>query len=204
MVNQVDDETLSNALVDDLASQMGRSGKWAIAIASLDAANLNNWRRIAESRALEEYPELRLVDTVVTNEDENVAAQKLEALLNAHSDLRGILALDSNSVPGAAAAVVNAGRVGGVAIVGNTTPGKMRKYIADGVVESFYLWDPRALGALTVRCAAALVRGVELGPGDELEGHGKLVFSPMDSKMVILSDPIRFTRDNIDEYDFGI
>jgi ABC-type sugar transport system substrate-binding protein len=205
MVNQVDDRVLAHALIDDLARQMGAEGEWAIAIASLTASNLNNWRRLAEARAVERYPGLSLVATEVTQEDENIARQRVAALLNARPRLRGILALDSNSVPGAAAAVQEAGKVGQVAVVGNSTPNKMRKFVKEGVVECFFLWDPRALGALTVACAKALVDGTPLVPGGRLDGYdGTLTLSAEDPRMLILSPPVRFTRDNIDRYDFGI
>jgi ABC-type sugar transport system substrate-binding protein len=72
-VNQCDEKTLGEALMDDLARQMGEEGEWDIAIASLDAANLNTWRRYAEARAREKYPRMRLVATEVTKEDENFA-----------------------------------------------------------------------------------------------------------------------------------
>src|SRR4029078_336789 len=36
-VNQCDEKTLGESLMDDLAGQMGEEGEWAIAIASLDA-----------------------------------------------------------------------------------------------------------------------------------------------------------------------
>lgn len=203
-VNQVDEKALGETLMDDLAQQMGEEGEWAIAIASLDAANLNTWRRYAEARAKEKYPKLKLVATEVTKEDENFARQKIETLLNAYPNLKGIIAFDSNSVPGAAEALKRTGKAGTVALTGNSTPNKMRPYIKDGVLKSFYLWDPRALGALTVRLAKHLVEGKELKDGMDLPGHGKLVFSKSDSKTVIMADPIRFTKDNIDQYDFGI
>lgn len=204
MVNQVDDKVLGQQLIDDLADQMGGTGKWAVVIGSLDATNLNSWRRHAEARAQEKYPGLELVQTVVTNENENEARQKVETLLNAVPDLKGMIAFDSNSVPGAAEALRRQGKGGQIALVGNSTPNKMRPYIKDGTLQSFYLWDPRALGALTVRLAHSLVTGATLEPGSQIAGHGPLVFSENDSKMVILSPPIRFTRENIDEYDFGI
>ena len=203
-VNQVDEKVLGERLMDDLAQQMGEEGEWAIAIASLDAANLNTWRRYAEMRAREKYPKLKLVATEVTKEDENFARQKIETLLNAYPNLKGIIAFDSNSVPGASEAVKRAGKVGKVAITGNSTPGKMRSYIKDGVLQSFYLWDPRELGALTVRLAKALVDGHSLRDGIEIPGHGKIVISKQDTKTVIMADPIRFTKENIDKYDFGI
>ncbi len=203
MVNQVDDKVLGETLMDELARQMDQQGEWGIAIASLDAVNLNTWRRYAEARADEKYPRMKLVTRQVTNEDEDVARQKVETMLNTHPQLKGILAFDSNSVPGACEAVKRAGRAGQVAIVGNSTPSKMRPYIKEGVLECFYLWDPRSLGELTVRAAVALVRGEQLGPGAELPGWDQpLRVNERDSSMLILSDPVRFTKDNIDDYTF--
>ena len=203
MVNQVDDQVLGESLMDEIARQMNEEGEWAVAIASLDAANLNTWRSYAEARAAEKYPQMKLVETVITKENETEAAQKVGTLLNAHPNLKGIIAFDSNSVPGAAEAIKRAGKIGQVALTGNSTPGKMRPYIKEGVLESFFLWDPRALGDLTVRVAKAVVEGQDLKEGDEIPGYGHLRFSPRDDQTIILSDPIRFTAENIDEYDFG-
>jgi simple sugar transport system substrate-binding protein/rhamnose transport system substrate-binding protein len=80
----------------------------------------------------------------------------------------------------------------------------MKPYIKAGVLESFYLWDPRALGELTVRLAKALVDGQSLHEGMEVAGYGKLVFSKENGKTVIMTTPIRFTKENIDHFDFGI
>jgi rhamnose transport system substrate-binding protein len=203
-VNQVDEKVLGETLMDDLARQMGGEGEWAIAIASLDAANLNTWRRHSENHARDKYPRLKLVATEVTKEDENFARQKIETLLNAYPNLKGIIAFDSNSVPGAAEAIKRTGKIGKVFLTGNSTPAKMRPYLKEGVLESFYLWDPRALGALTVRLAKALVDGQSLREGMDVPGHGPLTFSKQDPKTVIMAQPIRFTKDNIDKYDFGI
>jgi len=203
-VNQVDEKVLGEMLMDDLARQMGEEGEWAIAIASLDAANLNTWRRFAEARAKEKYPKLKLVATEVTKEDENFARQKVETLLNAYPNLKGIIAFDSNSVPGASEAVKRAGKIGKVHVVGNSTPRKMRPYIQEGALESFYLWDPRELGALTVRLAKLLVEGQALRESMEIPGYGKLRLRANDAKVAIIADPIRFTKENIDKFDFGI
>jgi rhamnose transport system substrate-binding protein len=203
-VNQCDEKTLGEALIDDLARQMGEEGEWAIAIASLDAANLNTWRRYAEARAKEKYPKMKLVATEITKEDENFAREKVQTLLNAYPNLKGIIAFDSNSVPGASEAVKRAGKIGKVRIVGNSTPNKMRPYIKEGVLESFYLWDPRALGSLTVALAKQLVDGKNIEDGMDVPGFGKITLSKNDPKTVIMAEPIRFTKENIDKYDFGI
>lgn len=203
-VNQCDEKVLGEALVDDLAKQMNEEGEWAIAIASLDAANLNTWRRFAEARAKEKYPKMKLAATEVTKEDENFAREKVQTLLNAYPNLKGIIAFDSNSVPGASEAVKRANKIGKVAIVGNSTPNKMRPYIKDGVLQSFYLWDPRALGSLTVALAKLVADGKEVTDGMDVPGFGKVTLSKTDQKTVIMAEPIRFTKENIDKYDFGI
>ncbi|WP_197440469.1 autoinducer 2 ABC transporter substrate-binding protein [Polystyrenella longa] len=204
MVNQVNDAVLGRMLIDDIAEQMGGSGKWAIAIASLDASNLNTWRKYAEEHAKEKYPDLELVDTVVTQEDAETARQMVQSLINANPDLKGIVAFDSNSVPGAAEAIKRANKVGEIALVGNSTPKSMKPYIKEGVLKSFYLWNPQQLGELTVRVAHALVSGKEIESGTELPKYGPIQLHPDDATTIIMSEPIRFTAENIDEYDFGI
>lgn len=204
MVSQVNDKSLGEQLLEDIARQMGGSGKWAIAIASLDAANLNTWREYAEEHAKAKYPDLELIDTVVTEEDAETARQRVETLINANPDLKGIIAFDSNSLPGAAEAIKRAGKVGQIALVGNATPNSMRPYIQEGVLQSFYLWDPLELGSLTVRVALALVEGQEIKNGARLYTKDPIELHPNDPTTIIMSEPIRFTKDNIDKYDFGI
>lgn len=204
MVNQIDDSVLGRALMDDIARQMGEEGEWIVVIASLTAANLNNWKQIAIARQEEKYPDMELVDTVVTNEDENQAIEKVRSVLNSNPNIKGIIAFDSNSLPGAAEAIKQSGKTGEVALTGCSSPDKLRPYIKDGVLESFYLWDPRELGNLTVRLAVAIAKGKEIKPGVKLEGYDKeLRFSESDPTTVIMADPIRFTKENIDEYQWG-
>ncbi len=203
MVNQVDYQVLGEKLIDEIAAQMNEEGEWAVAIATLDATNLNTWRKFAEARAKKKYPKMKKVETLITEEDENIARQKVETLLNAHPEVKGIIAFDANSVPGSAEAIKRSGKAGKVALTGNTTPGKIKTYLKDDVFKSAFLWDPVGLGNVTVRLAVALAKGEKLEEGKEIKGYGKLKFNKDDPKMVIFADPIRFTKENIDNYDWG-
>jgi rhamnose transport system substrate-binding protein len=203
MVNQVDDKRLGESLMDDMARQMHEEGEWAVVIASLNADNLNTWRRYAEARAAEKYPKLVKVDTVVTEEDVDKSRKLVETLLNVHPNLKGMIAFDSNSVPGAAEALKRTGKAGKVALTGNSTPKPNKAFLKEGVFESFYLWDPRQLGDLTVRLAVGLVEGKSPKAGESMNGSAPLTFSPRDATTVILSpEPLRFTKQNIDRYDW--
>ena len=204
MVNQVDDKRLGEALMDEIARQMHEEGEWAVVIASLNADNLNTWRRHAEARAAQKYPKLTKVDTIVTEEDVDKSRKQVETLLNVHPNLKGMIAFDSNSVPGAAEALKRTGKAGKVALCGNTTPAPMKSYLKDGVLESFYLWDPRKLGDLTVRLAVALAEGQTLKPGASINGSPPLVFSQTEpSTVIMMTEPLKFTKDNIDQFDWG-
>ena len=55
-----------------------------------------------------------------------------------------------------------------------------------------------------MRMAKALIDGTELKAGMQVPGYGELRVSETDSKTVIMAEPIRFTRENIDSFDFGI
>jgi len=55
-----------------------------------------------------------------------------------------------------------------------------------------------------VHCAKLLVEGQKLEAGRSIGTSLELTFSSKDPRMVILSDPIRFTAETIDRYDFGI
>jgi len=204
MVNQVDDKRLGEALMDEIARQMHEEGEWAVVIASLNADNLNTWRRYAEARAAQKYPKLTKVDTIVTEEDVDKSRKSVETLLNVHPHLKGMIAFDSNSVPGAAEALKRTGKAGKVALCGNTTPGPMKAYLKEGVLESFFLWDPRKLGDLTVRLAVALAEGQPLKPGASINGSPPLTFSQTEPTTVIMmTEPLKFTKQNIDQFDWG-
>jgi hypothetical protein len=48
------------------------------------------------------------------------------------------------------------------------------------------------------------VDGQTLKENMDIPAFGRLHFSKQDPKTVIMADPIRFTKENIDQYDFGI
>jgi ABC-type sugar transport system substrate-binding protein len=205
MVNQIDDTVLGQMLMDDIARQMGEEGEWLIVIASLTAANLNNWKDIAIARQKEKYPNMQLIEPpVITNENENEAIDAVRSKLNSNPNIKGIIAFDSNSLPGAAEAIKQSGKSGQIALTGCSSPDKMRPFLKEGALESFYLWDPRELGDLTVRLAVAIANGEEIKPGLKLPGYDKeLRFSNSDPTTIIMADPIRFTKENIDDYQWG-
>jgi ABC-type sugar transport system substrate-binding protein len=111
------------------------------------------------------------------------------------------MAICSPAVPGAAEAVKQAGKKGEVRVVGLGLPNENRRYVKEGVTDTVILWKTEDLGYLTVQAAVALARG-ELKPGASSFKAGSLGEFRVEGDNILLGKPFRFTRENIDQFDF--
>ena len=133
-------------------------------------------------------------------EDREKGISKAKALIQANPDLKGIIGLTSVAVPAAAEAVRQEDKKGKIKVTGVSTPKDMRDYVKDGTVNSVILWNPVDLGYLTVHVAYLLHQGKM--PETGTIQAGRLGTITVKDREVLLGKPIRFTKDNIDNYDF--
>ena len=79
----------------------------------------------------------------------------------------------------------------------------MRKYVKDGTVEAFALWDPAKLGYLAAYAAAALASGQITGAEGETFKAGELgEYTIGKDGVIILGKPTVFDATNIDQFNF--
>ena len=198
--NQATGKQIGYALVDQMAKDLNEEGDVAIIMASLTASNMQEWVKYMRER-LEKYPKMKLVtDPQPSGESHDKARQIATDLMKAYPNLKGIWGISSESFPGAADAVRDAGRKGQVLVCGLSTPNVMKEYVHDGTVKSVILWDTHALGGLTIYAAEALAKGT-LKPG------ATSFTCPLGSKKIegdniLLGDILVFTKENIDQYNF--
>ena len=202
-VNQATPQQIGYGLVDAMVKDLGgesASGKVAIVTASLTAANQNEWMKHMKER-LKDYPKLELVATKPSNEDQKLAFEVTRDLIKAYPDLRGVFGISSVAFPGAAEAVKQAGKTGAVLVTGLATPNDMKAYVKEGVVRSVLLWNTQDLGYLTVEIGEALATG-KLKAGATTFTSKKLGERQIVGDNVLLGDPLIFTKDNIDSFNF--
>jgi ABC-type sugar transport system substrate-binding protein len=199
LVNQAPTEAIGNALVDVLAEQMGGKGKGVIITGSATSPNQNAWMKVMHARLAEKYPEIEMLETLVSNEDQGRAAQLAREVLASNPELTGIWGITSVSLPGAAKAVRDAGKAGVVHVTGLSLPNVMREYVKDGTVKRFVLWNPVDLGYLTVHVGKLLAEG-KLQPGEQAIGRLRGVV--VSDGEVLLGPPLIFDAANIDQFDF--
>lgn len=200
-VNQASPQSIGYELVDVMAEEVGPKADVAIITSSLTAPNQNEWIKWMKKRQAEKYPGLRIVDIKPSEEDQQLALRVTKDLLKANPNIKGVWGISSVAFPGAAEAVKQMGLSGKVAVTGLSTPASMRTYVKEGVVKTVVLWNAVDLGYLTVYAAKALYDGT-LKPGVTSIKAGRLGVKQVKGDEVLLGPPMRFTKENIDQFNF--
>ncbi len=200
-VNQVSGEALGRHLMDNVAEGLDGKGEFAILTASLTAQNQNTWIEWMKLQLEEVYPDMILAVIIPTEEDQHLAFSQTQNLIHAYPEIKGIVALSTISEPGAARAIEQLGLSGEIKLYGLALPNDMRGFIKSGVAESATLWDPERLGKLVVEIAYRLYNGESLEDGMMTETSGQVEYDE-NTRTVIMGQPLDFTVENIDDYDF--
>jgi ABC-type sugar transport system substrate-binding protein len=200
-VDQASPESVGRTLVDVMAREAGEDAKTVIITGTLTAANQNEWMKWMRKQIEEKHPKMEILDVKPSEEDPQRARQVAEDVLRGYGELEGVFAITSVAFPGAAAALEKSGRVGEVALTGLSSPKTMKRWVESGTVKTVVLWNPVDLGYLTICAAKALTEG-SLKPGASEIEAGRLGTKAVEADRVVLGDPMLFTRDNINDFDF--
>lgn len=200
-VNQVSAEQLGRHLMDNVAKGIGENGDFAIVTASLTAANQNTWIKWMKEQQKEKYPNVNLVTIVPSEEDQQKAFIQTQNLLKAYPNLKAIAAISTVAQPGAAQAIEQLGMSGKIKLYGLATPNGMRQYIKSGTADSATLWEPKKLGYLSVIIAKKVIENKMPTNNEEIDKVGKINYTP-ENTTVIMGNPVDFTMENIDKFDF--
>jgi rhamnose transport system substrate-binding protein len=204
-VNQATSDSIGRFGAILLVKAMGTKGKVAIVSAQPTAANQNAW--IAAFRdELKKYPDIQVVDEVYGYDNEQKAFDVTVALTTKYPDLAGIFAPTCPGLPAVARAIESVGKQGQIKISGNCVPSITSKYMLDGTIQGFYLWDPVKLGYVTYYAAKYFVEGKIQGkPGDSFtvtSGKWPGKYEIDSTGQIITGEPLQFTPENVKDYSF--
>jgi rhamnose transport system substrate-binding protein len=201
-VNQASSQAIGTSEVDLLAQQIHDSGQIAIVSAAASATNQNTWIGYMRTE-LAKYPKMKLVSVVYGNDDPTTSTQVTQGLLEQYPDLKGIISPTTVGVAAAAAVLDSPKYRGKVALTGLGTPDEMKKFVADGTVKSFELWNPADLGYLAAYAAVEYASGKINGSAGQSFTAGKLgSFTVGADKTILLGPPFVFTAANIGKFNF--
>jgi rhamnose transport system substrate-binding protein len=203
-INQASSEDIGRSQVKLLADQIGAEGEIAILSATANATNQNTWIKFMQDELKKpEYSKMKLVKVAYGDDDDQKSFQQTQGLLQAYPNLKGIISPTTVGIAAAARYISGSQYKGEVALTGLGTPNQMRKFVKDGTVEKFALWDPANLGYLAGYAAGALASGQITGEQGQKFKAGKLGERTIGADgEIVLGPPTVFEKKNIDDYDF--
>jgi rhamnose transport system substrate-binding protein len=201
-VNQASTAQIGTSEVSLLASEIHDSGQIAILSATASAPNQNAWIGFMKQE-LKKYPKMKLVTTVYGNDDPTTATQVAQGLLQHYPNLKGIISPTTVGILAAAQVVSASSRRGKVLVTGLGTPDSMKKYVADGTVKAFELWNPANLGYLAAYAAVELASKKITNAVGQSFTAGKLgKFTVGAGHTILLGPPFVFNKSNISQFNF--
>jgi rhamnose transport system substrate-binding protein len=201
-VNQASSEAIGRSEVDLLAKQIHEKGQIAIVSAAASATNQNTWIKFMKDE-LTKYPNVKLVSTVYGNDDPTTSTQVTNGLLQKYPNLAGIISPTTVGIAAAAAVLDTPQYRGKVMLTGLGTPESLKKFVHDGTIQAFELWDPAKLGYLagyaTINLASKAISNAT-GQSFTAGKLGKYTIGA--NNTIILGPPTVFTKANIDQFHF--
>ncbi|GAA4852419.1 rhamnose ABC transporter substrate-binding protein [Luteimicrobium xylanilyticum] len=202
-VNQVSSEGIAKTLVDLMGEAIGGTGEIGVIDGGPNATNQNEWLALMKKDLAAKYPNIKLVDVVYGNDDDQDSLNAAKGLVQAHPNLKGIISPDSVGIKNAALYLSQSQYKGKIALTGLGLPSELRQYVKDGTITKFALWDPTNLGYLAAYAAKALIDGDITGKEGDTFTAGKLgKYTVGKDGVIILGDPTVFDKSNIDKYNF--
>jgi len=201
-INQASTAAIGTTEVDILAKELNDTGQIAIVSAEASATNQNAWIGYMKQE-LKKYPKMSLVATVYGNDDATTSTQVTQGLLEQYPNLKGIISPTTVGIAAAAAVLDTPKYRGKVLLTGLGTPDSMKKFVADGTVKEFELWNPANLGYLAGYAAVELASGKITGAQGQTFTAGKLgTFTVGADDTVLLGPPFVFNASNINQFNF--
>ena len=201
-VNQASTAQIGTSEVDLLAKEIHSSGDIGIISAAASAPNQNAWIGYMKQQ-LKKYPKMHLVSIVYGNDDPTTATQVTQGLLQQHPNLKGIISPTTVGILAAAQVVDSPKYKGKVAVTGLGTPNSLKKYVANGTVQAFELWNPASLGYLAGYAAVNFASKKITNAAGQSFTAGKLgKYTVGAQRTILLGPPFVFTKANINQFNF--
>jgi len=204
-VNQATSEGIASTQVKLISDAIGPDGgDIAILSATANATNQNAWIELMKKELEKpEYAKLKLVATAYGDDNAQKSQQEVQALLQAHPTLKGIISPTTVGIAAAAQYLSGSEYKGKVQLTGLGFPSQLKEFLKNGTMKSFALWDVEKLGYLAAYAGAALASGQITGAEGQTFKAGTLgEFTVGPNATVLLGEPTVFTAENVDQYNF--
>jgi ribose transport system substrate-binding protein len=140
-----------------LAASIG--GRGTIYVVKGSPASTTEMREYGFKMEMKRYRNIRILKTLVCNEQPKTAEAQLKRVYAKHPELNGVFGADLFSATGAAAGVNAVGRTGRIKVVAFDATEEIAGEIRKGRISSAIAQHPSVIGYYGVMCAYGLARG---------------------------------------------
>ncbi|MEA2066841.1 MAG: substrate-binding domain-containing protein, partial [Thermotogota bacterium] len=201
-IEVIDNVAFGEQNFERLASLMDGEGQFALFVGSLTVPLHNLWADIGLKMVEEKYPNMELVtERIPCGEDVNLSKQRMQEFLRKYPDLEGLVAFGSLGPIGAAQALREKRDPDKVAVVGTVLPEHAYPYLAQGYIDTGYLWDPADAGYAMVYVAKYLLADFFVHEGMTVPGLGPAEID-RDNKIIKFNKILEITAENALELGF--
>lgn len=186
-----------------LAQCMGEEGQYVVFVGSLTSQTHNEWVDAAIAYQEANYPNMELVgDKNESYDDAQTAYEKMQEILVAYPDVKGMQGSSANDVVGAGQAIDEAGLQDETCAVGTSLPSMAGELLKTGAVDMIGFWDPALAGYAMNTLSLMVINDMAPEDGMDLGIPGYESITSPDGKVWYGEAWIDVTADNVDEWDF--
>lgn len=207
IIEAFDNKAYGANLMQVLAKAMGGEGKYVTTVGNLTEKSQNEWVDGAVEYQKAHFPNMQHIARLETFDDANTDYIKLNEVLTAHPDLKGVLGGPMPTSAGAGRLIAERGLNGKLFFSGTGLVSVSGEYLKNGNIQYIQFWDPAVAGyALNIVAVLALEKknaAIKAGLNLGLRGYTHLK-SPDAGRANLLYGAgwVGVTKDNMGQYDF--
>jgi rhamnose transport system substrate-binding protein len=204
-VTALDYSKVAAAQVEELGKLMNYKGDFAILSATPTAVFqkmvVDGEQKILSSDP--KYKDMHLLKVAYGNDIPADSTKQTQALLAAYPSIQAITSPTTVGIAATAQAIESAGKAKKIIVTGLGLPSEMKKYVLDGTVQEFQLWDPYSMGLAGGYAIGGELSGTPPTAGGTLAvpSLGSLTISST-GVIYAQNDLTTFTADTINNYKF--
>lgn len=151
------------------------------------------------------YANMKLVTVAYGNDVSATVAAQTTALLTAYPNLKAITSPSTVGLAAVAQAVESANMGGKIIVTGLGEPVEMKKFILDGTVTEYQLWNPANMGIVSAYILDKSLSGRSFRPGTRFQvpgsGLGTLKVAK-DGNVACQNNLTTFNKQNVNKFNF--
>lgn len=201
-ISQASDDGIAKAIVDTMAEQTDGKGNFLLVTSTSTAANQNTWLAKMKEYIPTKYPDMKIDQVIPGNDDPATVLTVTSSYLAANkAKTTGVWVIGG----GMSAAIKAQQRLGidpkSMPVAGLCIPSDVRVAVKAGQIKNCVLWSPADTAYADVYAIDAKIKG-KLPTGTGTLEAGRLGTLQVADNIVSVGDPVTFTADNIDDYQF--